>query len=533
MLSRRLFFLIPVLVALWLPGAADGADYAVTACGTGANHSWAFSSNAALLESGAVCPTDGSEYGGLYVRDILASPTDMNDGEAGYWTFVAPAGLSVTGITYSRYLFKKDDEDLKPELRTSTGTVLDTCSLGTTLTQCSVGVAGTGSPATFTGLAAPALNFGVRCSTGSSAVQCVGGGLIHAARSVLYSATVTISDPVGPTVGAPAGSLTAGGWLHGTLNAGATASDASGVASERVLLVDGAPQQLATSGPSCDFTYAKPCPDLTTAPAIAVNTTTIADGPHTFAVTATDAAGNETLSPSFSGQVDNTPPTAPTGLTIAEGATTKATSLHASWSTPSGQTSPIMGAHWSLCPQAGGSCQTGDTASSSVTIDGIPEGALRLRVWLQDEAGNTSEANAAVADVTVNRTPPPPPPPPPATTTPTTSTGTSTGPIVPAQIRQAAGLKATRVLRGRRLTVGATLNRKAVGSVRFTVTSRRGTQVLARRNRSVRITQGVARFVLSLPHGTRRISIVARYPGSSLVSAASSSRTLVIQRPVL
>jgi hypothetical protein len=67
------------------------------------------------------------------------------------------------------------------------------------------------------------------------------------------------------------------------------ASDASGIAAVR-LYVDGG--QAQSSLRSCDFTYAKPCADVTAA-SFTLDTTELSNGSHTIQVAAVDAAGND------------------------------------------------------------------------------------------------------------------------------------------------------------------------------------------------------------------------------------------------
>ena len=118
----------------------------------------------------------------------------------------------------------------------------------------------------------------------------------------LLSATITATTPAPDTV-APAVSLSgpaAGSTLVGTVTVSANASDNVGVAGVQFLL-DGA--ALVTE-------------DITAPYSISWSTTTAADGPHTLAARARDAAGNTTTSVAVNVVVDNQ---APTGTVLING----------------------------------------------------------------------------------------------------------------------------------------------------------------------------------------------------------------------
>jgi hypothetical protein len=68
------------------------------------------------------------------------------------------------------------------------------------------------------------------------------------------------------------------------------------------------------------------------------------------------------------------------------------------WTNPGGQHSPVVRAHYELCPiTPAGACTTGSRAGANIAaMDGfqVPSpGSYRVRTWLEDEAGNVNGAS--------------------------------------------------------------------------------------------------------------------------------------------
>jgi hypothetical protein len=151
-----------------------------------------------------------------------------------------------------------------------------------------------GEPGVITGLSAHQLTFGVVCEV-SSPETCVTGATEHSVWAAMYGATVTLSDPMAPTLSAPSGALwgpgEAGGFHKGVESVTVSAQDIGGGVQSIVLAADGQPVE--TYNAPCNFTLVQPCPLSTGAQTLTLPTTSLTDGPHTLTLVATDAAGNQ------------------------------------------------------------------------------------------------------------------------------------------------------------------------------------------------------------------------------------------------
>jgi hypothetical protein len=408
----------------WPASALAAGSYQVSACNfapEAANNSWTWATTDPAQPSHYAehvnCPyrLGGSggkadQEGGLSTADALGLSNGAMPGTSAGWTFVAPAGTTITGLNYERYLGHQFDgfNDWSPALRADGAivpgeTCLDTVENGET---CSVGgPPGTGGkPTTITGLSAHELSLGIVCQA-PSGDECVTGATEHKAWAAMYGATVTLSDPAPPTLSAPSGALwgpsVAGGFHKGTESVAVAAQDVGGGVASITLSVDGQPMETYTA--PCNFTFAQPCPSSTGTQTLTLPTTQLSDGKHTLTLVATDAAGNQSNVASEEITVDNSAPAAPVGLsatpTQAGGSTFAVT-----WSDPQGQVAPITGAFYEVCPAGGsGSCSAPAAAPAAgpatVTVPG--PGSWSIAVWLSDAAGNASPANAARTNVVV------------------------------------------------------------------------------------------------------------------------------------
>ena len=281
-------------------------------------------------------------------------------------------------------------------------TCLDSVQNGET---CSVGgpPGQGGEPGVFTGLAAHELMVGVVCQAAAEQ-ECVTGATQHKVWAAMYGAAVTVADPTPPTLNTPSGSLwgpgEAAGFHKVTESVAISAQDVGGGVQSIVLTADGQP--VANYTASCNFTFAEPCPTSTGAQTFTLPTTGLADGTHTLALVATDAAGNKSALASEQITVDNNAPAAPVGLA---GTPTRTGSLTftATWSDPPGQVAPITGATYQLCPASGGACgvATAAPAAGPATLSVPGPGSWNLAVWLTDAAGNGTPANATRTVLTV------------------------------------------------------------------------------------------------------------------------------------
>ncbi|MGA2455437.1 MAG: hypothetical protein ABSG93_18165 [Solirubrobacteraceae bacterium] len=420
--SLTIAVMLAVVAGLSPSQAFAAGTYQVSACNfapEAANNSWAWATNdpaqPAHYAEHANCPYrlggDGGkadQEGGLSTTDALGLSSGAAPGTSAGWTFTAPAGTSITGLTYERFIGHQFDgfNDWSPALRAD-GTIVpgETCldSVGNGET-CSVGAppGEGGEPAVITGLSVRELSLGVVCQAPAED-ECVTGATQYAVWATMYGATVTLSDPTPPTLSAPSGALwgpgEASGFHKGTESVTVSAADVGGGVASIVLSADGRPVETYTA--PCNFTFAQPCPSSTGTQTLTLPTTQLSDGTHTLTLVAIDAAGNQSTVASHEITVENSAPPPPVGLsaiaTQAGGSTFTAT-----WSDPAGQLAPITGAFYEVCPASGsGACSAPASAPATgpatVTVPG--PGSWSIAVWLTNAAGNASVANAARTNV--------------------------------------------------------------------------------------------------------------------------------------
>lgn len=480
------------VITFWSPAPALAAgSYQVSACNfapEAANNSWAWVTTDPAEPSHYAehvnCPyrLGGSggkadQEGGLSTTDALELKNGATPGTGAGWAFVAPAGTTITGITYERYIGHQLDpfNDWSPALRADGSivpgeTCLDSSQNGET---CAVGgPPGTGGePARITGLSAHELSLGIVCQA-PSGDECVTGASQHQVWAAMYGATVTLSDPTSPTLNAPSGALwgpsAAGGFHKGTESVAVSAQDAGGGVGSIVLSADGRPMETYTA--PCNFTFAQPCPPSTGSQTLSLPTTQLSDGKHTLTLVASDAAGNQSNVASEEITVDNAAPLPPVGLS-ATPTQTGGSTFTVTWSDPQGQLAPITGALYQVCPASGsGSCSTPAAAPAAgpatVTVPG--PGSWSIAVWLIDAAGNASPADAAHTNVVV----------PPSSSGGSGSEHSGTAPKI----------HVTETLRGRELIVHVT--GPANGRVRVGFTGRLRGRIVASAAKTVALRHG-------------------------------------------
>ncbi len=484
---------IAVLLALvaWVspaPALAAG-NYQVSACNLApeaANNSWTWAtsdpSQPSHYNEHVNCPDrlggsggNADQEGGLSTTDALGLSSGAAPGTSAGWTFTAPAGTSITGISYERFIGHQLDpfNDWSPALRAD-GTVvpgetcLDSSQNGET---CAVGAppGEGGEPASVTGLSAHELSVGVVCQA-PSGDECVTGATEYQVWAAMYGATVTLSDPTPPTLGAPSGALwepgEASGFHKGVESVAVSAEDVGGGVASIMLAADGRPVETYTA--PCNFTFARPCPPSTGTQTLTLPTTVLSDGTHTLTLVATDAAGNESAVASKQITVDNGAPPPPSGL-AATPTQNGGSTFTVTWANPSGQVAPIAAATFQFCPVNGSGACSAPTAApaagpATVTVPG--PGSWSLAVWLTNAAGNGSSANAAHTTLTV----------------PTGSSGGGHGTTPRATIR------VSEALRGRELVVH--VSGPATGRVRVSFTGRLRGRTVASAVKTIALKRG-------------------------------------------
>jgi hypothetical protein len=503
--SSLTFGVTLAIVAWLLPSQAFAAgSYQVSACNfapEAVNNSWVWATNdpaqPAHYAEHANCPyrLGGSggkadQEGGLSTTDGLELSSGATPGTSAGWTFTPPAGTTITGLTYERYIGHSLDprNSWSPALRAdgaivSGETCLDSVQNGET---CLVGgpPGAGGEPARITGLSAHELSLGIVCQAPPED-ECVTGATEHAAWATMYGATVTLSDPTPPTLSAPSSALwgegEASGFHKGTESVAVAAADVGGGVASIVLSADGRPVE--TYSAPCKFTFAQPCPSSTGTQTLTLPTTQLSDGSHTLTLVATDAAGNQSTLASHNITVENSSPPPPVGLsatpTQAGGSTFTAT-----WTDPAGQVAPITGALYQICPASGsGSCSAPATAPAAgpatVTVPG--PGSWSIAVWLTNAAGNASPAAAAHTSVVV-------PPSGPGGSGSGTGTGHSAG--------TKPTIRVTETLRGRELVVH--VSGPASGRVHVGFTGRLRGRTVASTAKTVALKRGRLTVVFKL-----------------------------------
>jgi hypothetical protein len=410
--SLRALVLAGLLFLAATPAAASASgSYTVTACSptTSAGAWQQVNTFPGGLSSGNECggpaigPLAGGDPGALYGEDLVGATAHSPNGAQAGWSFTAPAGTTITAISYYRSLATGSNGDWVVGLLAKNDGPLDTCQSNPD--PCSK--PNNQVPVTLSGLSTSGLFFGIECDPVAPDTDCLAGGSEHDAQADMYSAKVTLSETGTPSVSNLAGALWGGGVVWGSEPVTFNATDLSGISQ---VALDGPDGQLALQPQSCDYSQTQPCPELSSE-SLELNTTQLHDGAQTLTLLVTNAAGNTTSVQSPTVVVDNNGPPAPSSLTAtAVGGGSDAVDL--SWSDPKSPPQPVSGAFVQLCQAAcGAAIAVNGSGGAQVTA---PEaGTYTIRLWLVDQAGRGSAANAATTAVTV-----PAPP--------TTPTGTPT-----------------------------------------------------------------------------------------------------------
>ncbi len=491
--------ILAVVGCISAPRALAIGTYQVSACNSApeaANNSWTWATTDLAqpphYAQHANCPYrlggnggKADQEGGLSTTDALGLSNGAMPGTSAGWTFTAPAGASITGLTYERYIGHVFDpkNSWSPALRAD-GTIVpgETCldSVGNGETCTVGGPPGGGEPTVITGLSARELSLGILCQAPTED-ECVTGATQYAVWATMYGATVTLSDPTPPTLGTPSGGLwgpgEASGFHKGTESVTVSANDVGGGVASIALLADGRPVEIYTA--ACNYTFAQPCPSSTGAQTLTLPTTELSDGTHTLTIVATDAAGNQSTVASEQITVDNSAPSPPTGL--AATATTSGGSIFTvTWSDPSGGVAPITTATYQVCP-AGSSVACGAPTPAppggpvTVTVPG--PGNWSLAVWLTNAAGNGSSANAAHTTLTV-------------------PTGSSDGSGGGHGTTSKATIRVSETLRGRELVVH--VSGPATGRVRVSFTGRLRGHTVASAAKTIVLKRGKLTAIFKL-----------------------------------
>jgi hypothetical protein len=373
---RRLALAVVALAAaLTLAGTASAAPYTVSACTT------ANPANRLFTPVGSSTSTCGTSL----AADQAAQAAVL---ENSAWILFPPRATTVSSF------------DVTASAQWSGsgiwGSTIDalggTCLAGPTVPgwPCGwlPGPSGT-SPSTRyqrSGLSLPALRLVSWCiqSTGCPS------GRVH---SEWKDVTVTLDDPEPPAIANPTGLWAAGStWVRGSQPLAFDASDNTGVKRNKV---DVDARNVADQTYACDYGKAAPCSDHSWSGQ--VDTTTLADGPHTLHLAAQDAADTWASPADRSFNADNHAPDAP-AIAVDGGEGMRSTpSWTLRWTDPPGQFAPITATDYRVCRADGTSCSTGRAAPGASPLSGsfgiTQPGDYTLRLWLEDAAGNADPAH--------------------------------------------------------------------------------------------------------------------------------------------
>ncbi|MBA3748164.1 MAG: hypothetical protein H0W96_11840 [Solirubrobacterales bacterium] len=447
----------------------------------------------------AIGPADGRHDGALFAEDIRTDPMSIPNGSRAGWTFTAPAGTTITAISYYRRLAASGDPDLVAGLYQGNGIALEECDVAWPVApgaNAACSKPNSQTPVTFTGLNTNALFVGVGCRIERPVAACGGDGTgLNAVQADLYSASVTLAENSLPTLADIGGGLWGGGVVSGVVPVTFAATDPTGI-QEQSVRTAGAGSTLVSALQSCDFTVAQPCPQQPAA-SLSVDTTRVSDGTHTFELVATDAAGNTAAVTSPPVVVDNDGPPPPVGLTVTPAAGSP-NAIALTWRNPTGAPALITRAMVQLC-HATCPAATNIAAAGAAKVTAPGPGLYGVRLWLIDSHGRGGPHNAALASVRVA----------PA--------------VVVASSEPAPATRIKAIITGRRLRVTGAIAR--TGRVRVSWRSKRGLRTLGSGSRFVTIRDHklAATFVLAVRARAGVTRVVVR-SGSSIVAQARARR---------
>ena len=401
--------LLPIVIALAVPGQASAGSYDVYACGgpAGAGQLAFAAASDPQMEAYSICPPQAGVGTGVATKATSRGGTAAY-GAGAYQIFSAPGGASLESVTFNVGAIRLasywtagivafDGDFNAGDIPYGCYAGQPGCGIGTPVFSIRVGVPLFGHSR---------FRFETRCYNPPGCD--VSASPYSPANRALFSAAnvvVRVQDSTRPWIGPHHGAVWNDGWHRGREEAWARFVDNVGILSTRIY-ADGALQQMLDfrdptlpEWAQCDFRLPKPCKDFEPG-GLTLDTTGLADGAHSVRVEAIDAAGN-LAAIDRDILVDNSPPAKATRLAVEGGEGWRSTDdFTVRWANPAGQVAPIAAAHYELCGAAA-SCIRGVAAGTS--IDGLAHltvpapGEYSLRVWLEDAAGNNDPDRASDA----------------------------------------------------------------------------------------------------------------------------------------
>ena len=366
---------------------AGAAAYIVHDCQSGFASAGSFAadvSNGATLASTSQCPSQGALLSGMAAY-VQANGATSTVGDGAGWTFTAPAGTTIRGLAVRRNLGTRNQNSWTAAITADSAeggvSILDGCLPGGTCTHSN-----TGLQSWVTASDTTSVSFGVTCSRATCSSRTDG----PQAWVAIYGADVTIDDPAAPAVSL-VGALASPGWHRGSEPIVVNTADVSGVQS--VGVKQGA-TTLAARTQGCDFSLARPCPDA--AASFSLDSGQLPEGVYPVTGFAVDAASQIGTSTATVLHIDRTAPATPSAAQLT--ANPDGT-YSASWTNPDqGAAAPIAGVHYQVCDttlSCGADTFVAGGRIASLGALRLPSGPHSLRLWLQDEAGNADDRNAA------------------------------------------------------------------------------------------------------------------------------------------
>ena len=209
-----------LLAAATPSAAAASGSYTVTACSpTTSPGAWQqINTFPGGMTSGNQCggptigPLGGGDPGALYGEDLVGSTAHSPSGAQAGWSFTAPAGTTITAVSYYRSLETGNNLRLGRRPVRCERHQLDTCQ--TNPDPCSK--PNNQVAVTLSGLSTSGLFFGIECEPVAPDTDCLAGATEHYAQADMYSAKVTLSETATPSVSNLGGALWGGGVVWGS-----------------------------------------------------------------------------------------------------------------------------------------------------------------------------------------------------------------------------------------------------------------------------------------------------------------------------
>lgn len=288
------------LFALAGAASSQAATYSVYACAGPAKEPLANSSWLTSVEdpSQTLSFTFGSNCGDLSVH--AKNTENFADGDGASYVFDPPAGTTIAGYAVTRSAsadFPVLDvfrPALTSGLRETTGGSTDDRDCSAVVSDCLVAT----DAVQRSGLALSQLSIGVHCV--EAGAQGCAAGSFDDLSSQLVRARVDVDDPAAPTIASLVGSLPGSSQPAGVRSVAVTATDLGGGVRTIAVSIDGGAPFREDAGGSCGepYTLRQPCPSGLVRN-LNIDTAQFANGEHTAAVTAIDAAGNVSAASTF------------------------------------------------------------------------------------------------------------------------------------------------------------------------------------------------------------------------------------------